>query len=543
MSHRRPLSQFLRLTVALLALAAATAAATSIEVRAEDARPKARPPDAEQRQPADSASRRLPTDSVTRHRIELPGRSLSFTATAGSIPLANPQGRVIAEIAYIAYALDGTEPRQRPVTFAFNGGPGSASSWLHVGNFGPWRLQIDEGSISPSAPVVLEPNGETWLDFTDLVFIDPVGTGYSHIVADSREGGEDGNRRGSGSTEDSSRRHFWSVDGDVESISEFMQKWLEKSGRLTSPKMLVGESYGGFRGPKIARKLQEKYGVGLNALVLISPVLDFAGRRNGPMPFVSVLPSLAAASFERRGEAVSRERLKSIEEYARTDYMNDLMRGPRDAAAVDRTVAKVAEIAGLPEDTVRRYGARISGSTYNREVNRPEGKTASLYDASIKGLSENPTSSNPRDNDPLTAALNAPLTTAMLDLYNTRLGWRVDQRYINTNGDANRAWNWGNSTSSPESLGDMREALALDPHLRVIVAHGFTDLVTPYFGSALVLDQLPAHGDVQRVKAVVYPGGHMFYTRDASRKAFREDALHLMERIIIEANNTQKSGQ
>jgi carboxypeptidase C (cathepsin A) len=540
MSYRRPPLRFFRLIAAVLGVATATA---GFDLRAQEARHDART-EAPQRPQADSISQRLPPDTVTHHTVDLADRKLSFTATAGSIPLTNQQGRILAEIAYIHYALDGTDLRQRPVTFAFNGGPGSSSSWLHVGTLGPWRLPIDEGSIAPSAPVVLTPNAETWLDFTDLVFIDPVGTGYSQIAAERIDGGgNDGNRRGSSGADEGSQRHFWSVDGDADSIAEFMQKWLQKSGRLTSPKMLVGESYGGFRGPKVARKLQEKYGVGLNALVLISPVLDFAGRRGGPLPYVSVLPSLAAAAIERRGGQVERQQQKPIEEYARTEYLNDLMRGPRDSLAVDRMVAKIAEATGLPIDTVRHYGGRISGSTYNREINRADGKTASLYDATITGLSENPTSPNPRNNDPLTSGLAARLTTAMLDLYTTKLGWRADRRYINTNGEANRAWNWGNSTSSPEAVSDLRQALALDPRLRVVVAHGFTDLVTPYFGSQLVLDELPALGDMQRVATPVYPGGHMFYIRDASRKAFREDAMNLIERVIVEMNNGQKAGQ
>jgi carboxypeptidase C (cathepsin A) len=492
-----------------------------------------------------NASQRLPDDAVTEHTLDLPGRKLKFQATAGAIPLRNSQGQILAEMGYVAYTMDGGAAGTRPVTFALNGGPGSASAWLHIGGLGPWRLRLEEAARSPSAPAHLLPNAETWLDFTDLVFIDPVGTGYSKIVSEESKTDEDkGRRRGQGrdgNREEGGPRYFWSLNGDVESISEFIQIWLQKYGRLASPKLLVGESYGGFRAPKIARTLQNRHGIALNGLVLVSPVLDFAGRRGGhpPLAFVSLLPSLAAAEMERRGEEVSRNRLQAVEAYARDEYLKDLMRGPRDTAAVGRIVARVAEITGLPEDVVKRFGGRIDGRTYDREVNRPQGKMASMYDASIRGLDPDPASSSGRYRDPFTTALNAPMTSAMIELYGSKLNYRTDRQYVKMNGEVNRSWIWGNSPSPPESVSDLKEVLALDQRLRVLVAHGYTDFVTPYFASDLILDQLPAYGEAQRVSAIVYPGGHMFYSRDASRKSFREDGLNLVERIIVDANETR----
>jgi carboxypeptidase C (cathepsin A) len=475
--------------------------------------------------------RALPADAVTRHAVELPRTTLHFTATAAALPITNGEGRVLAEMAYIAYTLKDTDPLQRPVTFAFNGGPGSASAWLHLGALGPWRLPMNGETTSPSAAPALVSNAETWLNFTDLVFIDPVGTGYSRIVTGGPGGAESGDKaRGAGGA-NGGRRYFWSVDGDVESISEFMLKWLQKFGRIASPKMLVGESYGGFRAPKIAHTLQTRHGVGLSAIVLVSPVLDFAGRRGGRTParYVSLLPSLAAAALEKRGQTPTRTALAEAENYARAEYLTDLMRGPRDKAAVARVVAKVAQFTGLPERIVRHYGGRIDGQTYNREANRPEGKVASMYDATITGFDPDPTAHDSRFNDPFTAALNAPLTGAMLDLYRVKLDWQPDGRYLKSNWEANRNWIWGNSPTPPESVTELKSVLALDTRLRVLVAHGFTDLVTPYMGSELILDQIPDYGGEERLVSVVYPGGHMFYSRDASRRAFREDALKLLE--------------
>lgn len=486
------------------------------------------------------ATERLPPDARSTHTLALDGRTLRFTATAGSIPITNSAGRTLGEIAYVAYTLDGEDPRRRPVTFAFNGGPGSASAWLHLGAMGPWRLPLIAASAAPAVPPTLQPNAETWLDFTDLVFIDPVGTGYSRLVGEARETEEKGGRRSRRSggepagREEGGPRYFWSIDGDVESLADFIQEWLRRADRLGSPRMLVGESYGGFRAPRIAHMLQRQRGLAVNAMVLVSPVLDFDGRRRpSPALYANMLPSLAAATLERQGKTPSRELLSEVEAYARSDYLVDLLRGPRDKAAVDRIVAKVAHYAGLPEEAVRRHGGRVGSLAYIREMNRPDQKVASFYDASVTGYDPDPNAgSNSRFDDPFSAALRTPLTSAMVDLYTARLGWRTGTTFNLHSGRANRAWIWGNSPSPPESVTSLKEVLSLDPRFRTLIVHGFTDLVTPYAASLGIIDQLPAYGDPDRVAGTVYPGGHMFYSRDASRAAFRRDAEQLLAKTL-----------
>lgn len=480
--------------------------------------------------PAPATAARLPADSRTSHTLNLAGRTLRFTATAGALPITNGSGRVLAEIAYVAYTLDNGDNRSRPVTFAFNGGPGSASTWLHLGGLGPWRLPLSPEMARPSAMPALLPNGETWLDFTDLVFIDPVGTGYSAIVPETPSGGSSGGARGGpGSRDEGGPRWFYSVGGDVESLADFIQGWLKRNDRLASPKMIAGESYGGFRAPRIAHFLQRQRGVGINAMVLISPVLDFESRRAGhtPLYYVKLLPSIGAAALERKGQPVSRPALSAVESYARGELLLDLMRGPRDASAVDNVVRRVADISGLPLEAVRRHGGRLSGAAYMREAYGSERRVASLYDVSMTGFDPYPTTPGSRFDDPFTTGLAAPMTSAMIELYG-RLGWRVERSYSMLSSETNRAWVWGNSPSAPESISSMKEALSLDPRLRVLVTHGFTDLVTPYFASALQLDQIPDYGDSGRVSLIVYAGGHMHYSRDASRLALRQDAEKLL---------------
>jgi carboxypeptidase C (cathepsin A) len=453
---------------------------------------------------------RLPSDVTTDQTVELSGRTLRFKATAGSLPINDGEGTLQAEVAYIAYVID--EPStQRPVTFVFNGGPGAASAYLQLGALGPWRLPLDH--IEPSMVPALVPNMDTWLDFTDLVFIDPVGTGYSRLDA----------------TGDAARRQFWSVDGDAEALSVFIRKWIEKAGRQASTKFLVGESYGGFRAPKIARVLQKDQGVGVSGLVLISPVLDFSmfgQRRHAPMSWVVHLPSMAAAAMEEKG-SFNREALRDVERYAGGEYLADLMRGERDAAAVERISPKVAAFTGLDSTLVRRLAGRVDTGTFQRERNRQRGLVASAYDATVTGFDPNPSAANSRFEDPMLSAMGPPLASAMTDLYQRVLHWRPDAPYHLLNHDISSRWDWGRGRSGPEVVDDLRESLAFDPRLRVLVTHGASDLVTPYFADQLILDQLPVFGSADRLKLLVYGGGHMYYSRDASRRALRTDAEQL----------------
>jgi carboxypeptidase C (cathepsin A) len=464
-----------------------------------------------------ATQRELPADSTTDQAVELPGRTLRFKATAGSIPLNNgDNGALLAEVAYVAYVMDG-EPR-RPVTFVFNGGPGAASAYLDLGAIGPWRLPFDR--LAVSVPPALVPNRETWLDFTDLVFIDPPGTGYSRIAPSGEEGG----------------RQFWSVDGDADALAVFIRKWVEQAGRQSSVKFIAGESYGGFRAPKIARKLQDK-GVGIRGLVMISPVIDFAGfgeRRHAPMSWVAHLPSMAAAALDAKGQ-YSRDALREVERYAAGDYLLDLLKGERDGAAVARMSARVAALTGLDPALIKRLAGRVDSGTFQRELHRAQGLVGSAYDPNITAYDPYPTSPNSHFSDPVLDDTRAPITTAMTDLYQHVLNWRVEKPYALLNHEVSSRWNWGRGRVGPEVVDDLRNELATDPLVRVLVAHGANDLVTPYFGNQLLLDQLPVYGSADRVKLAVYAGGHMFYNRDASRQALREDAAALFRAALAPA--------
>ncbi len=493
---------------ALVALGAANAP------RAQEAPPQGSPPgrNAPQARPPGEGLRPLPPDSTTKHKITLGGKSRDFTATAGTIRLSDAQtGAPQADIAFIAFRLDGEPARTRPVSFVMNGGPGYASAWLNLGGLGPWRLPMDGDAAAPSAtPAVLD-NPDSWLEFTDLVFLDPAGTGYSRILGN-----------------DEVRKSFWSVNGDINSLAVTIRRWVEANGRGLSPKFIVGESYGGFRAPKIARVLQTDQGVGIDGLMLVSPVLDFTRFDSGDslLGHVARLPAYAATARERKGP-VTRDDLKDVEAYASGEFLLDLVRGVNDRAAVARVSARVAEITGLPPELVRRLGGRVPVDVFAREINRDDARISSLYDGNARGLDPDPMSPRGRYDDQLRIGLHAPIVQAMVDVYKQRLGWNVENgRYQFLNEQAGRQWEGRNRA---ESASDLRRALALDPRLRVLVTHGLSDLVTPYYETRMVLDQISDFGAPGRVRFVVYPGGHMSYIRDASRLAMRDDARKLME--------------
>ena len=282
---------------------------------------------------AAAATSRLPDASSTRHRLELPGRTLSFTATAGAITLTSNAGEPEADIAFIAFTLDGPEAADRPVTFAVNGGPGAASAYLNIGVLGPWILPMDDRAIVPSQPALPSPTptpGSISPTSSSSTRSAPASAAWSSPTTP-------GATASCRSTATSRRSPTSSC------------RWLTANGRTASPKYFVGESYGGFRGPLVAEHLQTEEGIGLSGLVLVSPVLDFGWWRQpsyAPLPKVSLLPSLAAAAMEADG-AISEERLQAAEDYAQGDFVTDLLLGVQDPEAVARIVDRVSAITGL----------------------------------------------------------------------------------------------------------------------------------------------------------------------------------------------------
>jgi carboxypeptidase C (cathepsin A) len=457
----------------------------------------------------------LPPDKTTQHKLTVAGREIAFAATAGTIPLFDERsGTVSASLAYIAFARTDTGgSRERPVTFVWNGGPGYASAWLNLGAMGPWRLDMAGDATRPSASPVLHSNAETWLDFTDLVFLDPAGTGFGRIQGN-----------------DDVRKHLWSVEGDIASLATAIRRWLTNNDRIASPKFLAGESYGGFRVPKVARRLQTDEGIGIKGLVLISPVLDFARfRSGGVLSHVARLPAYAATAREKAGP-VTREQLSAVESYAQGEFLADLMKGLSDKQALARLSDKVATLTGLDRRLVAQLGGRVPLQVFIREIHRGERRVASIYDGNETSIDPDPYSASSEAEDQMLKGLHAPIVTAMLETYRRRLEWLPENgRYMFSNRAANRQWDWGSRQN--EATSDLAAVTALDSKLRVLVVHGLTDLITPYFETKMVLDQMAPVAGEKRLQLKVYPGGHMFYSRETSRQAFRDDGRALVQGI------------
>ncbi|HLH02068.1 MAG TPA: hypothetical protein VKX25_04805 [Bryobacteraceae bacterium] len=454
----------------------------------------------------------LPKDAHVEQSIDLEGKAIHYTATVGSLPIRDKDGKTAGEVVYTSYVVPG---KDRPVTFAFNGGPGASSVYLNLGAIGPKRISFGAEGDSPSDPTTLRDNPATWLDFTDLVFIDPVGTGFSRSLV----------------SEDESKKLFYSTTPDIQYLSRVVYMWLVNNQRLGSRKYFVGESYGGFRGPRITHYLQTELGVALNGVVLVSPYLNPESESNrdlSPIPWMMTLPSIVAANLERHDQLTAK-RMADVIAYTRGEYATDLMKGHSDPEALPRLVKKVTELTGLEEEFVRRSGGRLETQAYLREVFREKGKLGSRYDPNVTAYDPFPYDPVQRSNDPLLESIIAPTTTAMVDFVTRVVGWKTDARYNALSFDVNRLWQGGEDLRRG-SVEDLRESVSADPKLRVLIVHGWDDLSCPFMGSVLTVDQMPIMGDPTRVQVKEYPGGHMFYSRPASGADMRKDVLEMFSR-------------
>jgi carboxypeptidase C (cathepsin A) len=481
--------------------------ATAPAVRAQQAAPAA-PAAATAEKPAEIPP--LPADAHIMQTMTLGGRTLSYTATVGTLPVFGSDGKKTGDVVFTSYTIDGPN---RPVTFALNGGPGAASVYLNLGAIGPKRVAFGDQGDSPSDPPTLTDNPGTWLDFTDLVFIDPIGTGFSRSVVNAEQ----------------TKKEFYTTENDVQYLSRIIFDWLSKNRRMQSRKYLTGESYGGYRVPRITHYLLSQLGVAMNGVVLVSPYLNPAiddGADLSPMHWIVNLPSMAAANLERKHQ-LSAQTMAPVIAYARGDYAADLLRGRSDPQATTRIVDSVAELTGLDKTFVQRAGGRIEIGAYLREVHRADGTIGSVYDSNVTSFDPFPFSPDQRSGDPLLEGIIAPTTTAMVDFVTRIVGWNVTGRYNALSFDVNRQWDQDSAVLRRGAVPDLREAIAADPKLRVLIVHGWNDLSCPFMGSVLTVDQMPVMGDATRVAVREYPGGHMFYSRKESQAALRADVQEL----------------
>jgi carboxypeptidase C (cathepsin A) len=490
--------------------------------------------------PKDDAARLR--DLVDRRLAEAPVRSsgeavvgtgaaaqaLAYDVTAAYVPvvahtLDARQGEPQAAVFTIAYTLKDAQPAQRPVCFAFNGGPGSASVWLHLGALGPKRVAIHDDGSMPAPPYAVVDNPHTWLEHFDLVFIDPPHTGFSITASEE------------------ARKHMLGVDGDVEALAEVMRAWLARHQRWGSAVYLAGESYGTTRGAALADKLLD-LGVALSGLVLVSCAMDLQTIFFGPgneLPFALYVPAFACTAqyhgkLKGRPGASPADARAAAEAFVMEDYLGALHRGAAlTGAARSSTARRLAELTGLDPVLVEQHNLRIDAPTFFTELLRAEGRIVGRLESRVSGPMA-ASRSREWEFDPGIEAIAAPYTMAANAYFAQALGLQTEQRYHILSMDVNKSWNWnrgesrGNSyaTTSP----DLARALRRNPHLRVLVASGHYDLGTPYSATNYSLAQLNVPADLlQRVTHHYYDAGHMMYTREADLAKLKADLAGWME--------------
>ena len=453
--------------------------------------------------------------------------SIEYTATAKWILLRKKE-KPAAEVFSVAYIANADE--DRPVTFVFNGGPGASSAYLHMGAVGPVRVAFPPDGTLPTMPPRLVPNEDSWLAFTDLVFVDPVGTGFSRVVEDEGKKGEERKKQ-----EDDDEKEYFGYKRDLESLSEFMSRWLSAERRWGSPVFIAGESYGGYRVGRLVRMLQETTGIGLNGAVLISPALEFAGLSQTDydvLGWVELLPTMALAAVHHgRSRAfpagAPRESiLQEAEAFATGDYSALLTRGasmPADERS--RILERLADLIGLPTETVIRAEGRINARQFTRELLRDERTVLGLYDATITATDPFPDREEFAGPDPTLAGISPAFTTAINRQLRSEIGVETDREYTLLSLEVNEAWR----NDAPEhfftppvgATDDFRYGMALNPRMRAFMTHGRFDLVTPYFGTDRLRDLMRLDPEMgRRLTVHHFDGGHMFYAWEDSRREF-----------------------
>jgi carboxypeptidase C (cathepsin A) len=506
--------QFLALALGCLAPACVPAAPLALQ---DDKPAEAKPQgDASKEDPkAKSDAPAEESPNVTEHRLVLAGGALDYRATAGRLPLKDEDGKRKADVFYVAYEKLGVQDlAARPLIFAFNGGPGSSSVWLHLGTIGPRRVEMSADGLSAKPPYRLVDNQETWLEFADLVFVDPVTTGYSRAAT----GEDDG--------------QFHGVQEDVRSVAEFIRLYTTRAKRWLSPKYLAGESYGTTRAAGLAGELQGRHGMYLNGILLISAILNFGTAefdRGNDLPYALHLPTYTATAWFHKQLAPDLQRdlratLDEVEAFARGEYTVALMRGdklpPADRAKVR---AKLARYTGLSEEYVASTNERIEISRFTKELLRSDRRTVGRLDSRFTGRDYDAAGEG-YEGDPSYAGIQGPFTAVLNDYVRRELGFESDLPYEILTGRVH-PWKFGQATNRYLNVAEtLRRAMMQNPHLQVFVASGYYDLATPYFATDYTLDHLGLEPEFHsHVHTSYFESGHMMYIHDASRVQLTRD--------------------
>jgi carboxypeptidase C (cathepsin A) len=469
---------------------------------------------------AEAAPPPEPRSSRTQHQVRIGGEVVRYTATAGWLIMKNDEGKPVARFGYTAYTRDGVDDlARRPVMFAYNGGPGSSSIWLHMGILGPQRVVVSDPAYSPPPPSQRVANEFSVLDVTDLVMIDPVGTGFSKPLGEAK--GAD----------------FWGVDQDIKSVGAFIKRWVTENGRWASPKYLLGESYGGMRSAGLADHLQTVHGMSLNGVVLVSPFLNSVSGVDGievDLPHALYLPTLAATAWYHgliANKPASLEAyMAEVERFAYDEYLPALTRGYAIPAEEKRAIAaRLAAYTGTRPDYWEKADLRVTHTQFLQELKRDQRQIAGRIDSRFVGPSLNPLGEH-MNYDPFFPAVGPAYTAAFLDYLHNDLKFGRDEEYRVSAFDVK--WDWKHKqpgtddwfSPAPNTVPDLARAMTLNPGLHVLVQQGWYDLATPHFIMKHDLDHLRITPEArERIQVEYYEAGHMMYLHAPSMKKYRDD--------------------
>ena len=462
--------------------------------------------------------------SVTQGSVTVEGQRIDYDATAGTLILKNKDDKPIGSMFYVAYTKRGVDPAKRPVTFFYNGGPGSSSVWLHMGAFGPERVVTADHTHTPAAPYGLVNNDYSLLDVTDEVFIDAMGTGYSRII------GKD--QGGAGVDKD-----FYGVDADVASFAQFISRYLSENGRWNSPKYLFGESYGTPRSAALSSYLQQHDDIDLNGVILLSSILDFrtaSFNAGNDLPFELFLPSYTAVAWYHHvlpnQPADLQPLLQQVQQFALGDYAHALDAGNTlSDSQFDAIAQKLHDYTGLSTAYIEKANLRVTASEFEHQLLNDQDLTTGRLDARFTGPSMDPLS-EVADYDPQSAAISSAYVSAFNNYAHQTLKFGRDRRYIP---ETYHKWDWTHKNRTtgqtwPGTLNvavDLADAMKYDPDLQVLVNSGYFDLATPYFATDYTMDHLPLPKDLQNhIHMKYYDSGHMVYVHVPALKQLHDNA-------------------
>lgn len=457
---------------------------------------------------------------VTHHSLEIGGRTIHYTATAGNLVLKNDKGDPTASMFYIAYTEADANAGKRPVTFAYNGGPGGSSVLVNLGGFGPMRVVTTDAAPTPPAPYTLEPNQYSLLDKSDLVFIDAVGTGFSKLLGKSEP------------------KDFYGADQDVEAFGNFIQRYITLNNRWNSPKFVLGESYGTPRSAMLANWLQDK-GVALNGVILLSSILNFNDEfwfqpdGSNDLAYELYLPSYAAIAWYHDKLANKPTDLsaflKQVREFALGDYADALKAGDSITPAQEAGVLqKLHAYTGLSETYLKEAKLRVSPGRFMKELLRGEARTIGRYDARYEGIDYD-SAGEYMDYDPSGTAMFPAVVAAFHNYLQNDLNDKSTADYEFLSYKVNRAWDWhhrvdGQKFPVPDTLPDLREAMTQNPKLKVFSGNGYYDLATPFFKTEYELNHMGLDPSLQKnITFGYYQDGHMIYIHDAAMQQIKQD--------------------